>query len=287
VAVVTGANSGVGYETAGVLAARGATVVLACRDKARAEDAAERIAARAPGAMVGIVVLDLAELSSVRAAAGELKDRFARIDLLVANAGVLMPPRAVTVDGHEWQLAVNHLGHFALTGLLLDRIAGFAGARVVTVGSLGHVIGRIDFADLQRGRRYSRLGAYTQSKLANLLFASELQRRLAAAGAPAVSVAAHPGSSRTEIVRHIPWIHRALSPASALLQQPARIGALAVLRAAVDPSARGGECFGPRGPLQWRGYPEPVAVAARARDPEVARRLWAVSEQLTGVAYDL
>jgi NAD(P)-dependent dehydrogenase (short-subunit alcohol dehydrogenase family) len=292
-AVVTGASSGIGFEVATVLAARRATVVLACRDQGRARAAEERILDRSPGASVEIVVLDLADLASVRAGAAMLRGRFERIDLLVNNAGVLMPAPFMTVDGFEGQWATNHLGHFALTGLLLDRLRAGPASRIVSVTSVGHVIGRLDPDDLVGGPRRgdrpprSRLAAYAGSKLANLVFAYELQRRLATAGASTISVAAHPGSARTDIDRHIPWIRRALAPAAAVLQQPAARGALAVLRAATDPAVQGGRCYGPRGVVQWRGSPVEVRSGRRAEDPEVGRRLWIASERSTGVVYDL
>jgi NAD(P)-dependent dehydrogenase (short-subunit alcohol dehydrogenase family) len=178
-AVVTGGNSGIGFEAARILAARGATVVLACRDTGRAKDAADRITAAAPAAAVRVIRLDLASLASVREAAGEIRAGHQRLDLLINNAGVMIPPYGTTADGFELQFGINHLGHFALTGLLLDRLLPVPGSRVVTVASLAHRPGRIDFADLQSRRRYRRQAAYGQSKLANLLFTYELQRRLA------------------------------------------------------------------------------------------------------------
>jgi NAD(P)-dependent dehydrogenase (short-subunit alcohol dehydrogenase family) len=288
VAVVTGANSGLGFEISAALAERGATVVLACRDGGRAQEAMARIVARIGAASVETVPLDLADLMSVRSCAAELRARFDRVDLVVDNAGVLMIPHTVTVDGFEGHLAVNHLGHFALVGLLLDRLLATPGSRVVVVGSISHAIGRLDPDDLQGGRRrYSRMAAYARSKLANLLFVSELQRRLSAAGASTIAVSAHPGSSRTEIARHIRWVAWTPSRVADVLQQSAAMGALPVLRAAVDPSVTGGESYGPRGPLQWRGYPELVRTARRARDPDLAHRLWEASEHLTGVTYGI
>jgi NAD(P)-dependent dehydrogenase (short-subunit alcohol dehydrogenase family) len=287
VAVVTGANSGLGFEISAALAGRGATVVLACRDDGRARSAMARIVERCGSAVVGTVRLDLADLASVRAAAADVRARFRRIDLVIDNAGVLMTPRATTVDGFEWQMAVNHLGHFALVGLLLDRLLTTPGSRVVAVGSVGHVVGRLDPDDLGGGPRSSRVGGYARSKLANLLFVSELQRRLAAAGAPTIAVSAHPGSAQTEIGRHIRWVERLLAPVADHLQQSAGMGALPVLRAALDPAATGGAAYGPAGRLQWRGDPVPVRTARRARDPDVARRLWATSERLTGVTYGI
>jgi len=285
-AVVTGANTGIGLAAAAVLAGHGATVVLACRDLDKAKQAADRITAAAPGAAVELQLLDLAALASVRAAAGELRDRYDRIDLLVNNAGVMWTPRRTTADGFELQFGTNHLGHFALTGLLLDRLLATPGSRVVTVSSLGHRVGRIHFDDLQLERRYGRHRAYGQSKLANLMFTYELQRRLAAADAGTLAAAAHPGGSRTELTRHLP---RGLRTANRVLErlyaQPAERGALPTLRAATDPGVRGGEYYGPDGFAETRGHPRRVRSSRRSHDVAAQRRLWAVSEQLTGVGY--
>ena len=286
VAVITGANSGIGFEIATVLAARGSSVVLACRNPERADAARARVLALAPDASVELALIDLSDLASVRRGATELVDRHPAIDLLVNNAGVLMTPHEISVDGLELQLATNHLGHFALTGLLLPSLLAAPHARVVTMTSIGHFIGRIDFEDLQRTTRYRKGPTYAQSKLANLLFAYELQRRFATAGVTARSLAAHPGSSDTDIARFIPRIQRALSPLSRVLQQSAAMGALPALRAATDPDARGGECFGPRA-LQWRGHPKLVRSSPRSHDLSVQRRLWEVSEELTGVTFEL
>jgi len=280
--VVTGANSGIGLAAARELGRVGDHVVLAVRDLEKGG----RAAAEVPGDRE-VRRLDLADLASVRAGAADVRARFGRIDLVVDNAGVLMAPRATTVDGFEGQMAVNHLGHFALVGLLLDRLLSTPGSRVVAVGSIGHVIARLDPDDLGGGPRSTRFGAYARSKLANLLFVAELQRRLSAAGASTIAVSAHPGSARTEIGRHIRWVERALAPVAGLLQQSAGMGALPVLRAAVDPAVTGGEAYGPAGRLQWRGHPVPVRSGRRARDPETARRLWETSERLTGVSYGI
>jgi NAD(P)-dependent dehydrogenase (short-subunit alcohol dehydrogenase family) len=281
--VITGANTGIGFEAARVLAARGARVILACRDVGRAEDAAARIGAAA-GA--DVVELDLASLGSVREAAGELRSACDRIDLLVNNAGVMMPPYGVTADGFELQFGINHLGHFALTGLLLDRLAGVPGARVVTVSSNAHKAGRIDFGDLQSRRRYQRVAGYGQSKLANLMFTYGLQRRLATAGAEAVALAAHPGLTKTHLGRYLSAVMRAYY---VVVERPlghsAARGALPVLRAATDPGARGGEYYGPDGWHEERGFPRLVEPSAAARDEDAQRRLWQESERLTGVSY--
>ena len=281
-AVVTGANTGLGFETARVLAARGASVVLAVRDTDKGKRAAARIAGTAPGADVTVQPLDLASLESVRAAAGELRARHPRIDLLVNNAGVMLTPRQATRDGFELQFGTNHLGHFALTGLLLEQMLPVPGSRVVTVSSLAHrVRARINFGDLQSERSYRRVGAYGQSKLANLMFAYELARRLSGAGIT-IAVAAHPGLAATELSRYTPAI---VAFSYALVSQHAAMGALPVLRAATDTGVAGGQYYGPRGFFGARGYPTLAHSNRRSRDTAVQRRLWAVSEELTGVTF--
>lgn len=287
VAVVTGANTGLGFETARVLAARGASVVLAVRDVEKGKRAADRIAETAPGADLAIQQLDLTSLESVRVAAAELRARHPKIDLLINNAGVMYPPRQTTRDGFELQFGTNHLGHFALTGLLLDRLLPVPGSRVVTISSVGHRIrARIHFDDLQWGRSYDRVAAYGQSKLANLMFTYELQRRLTAHGSTTVAVAAHPGFADTDLVRNSPAAFRLLAPAIApVISQNPAMGALPTLRAATDPGVLGGQYYGPDGPGQTRGYPRPVTSSTQSYDVAVQQRLWATSEELTRVTF--
>jgi NAD(P)-dependent dehydrogenase (short-subunit alcohol dehydrogenase family) len=281
-AVVTGANTGLGFETARVLATRGASVVLAVRDTEKGKAAAARIAGTAPGANVTVQPLDLASLESIRAAAGELRAQHPRIDLLVNNAGVMFPPKQITGDGFELQLGTNHLGHFALTGLLLEQMLPVPGSRVVTVSSLAHRIGaRINFDDLQSERSYSRVAAYSQSKLANLMFTYELARRLSAAGTT-IAVAAHPGLADTELTRHTSAASAALTR---LISQKPAMGALPVLRAATDPGVLGGQYYGPGGLFGTRGYPKLAGSSRRSHDATIQRRLWTVSEELTGVTF--
>jgi len=282
-ALVTGANSGIGFQTARVLAERGAAVVLACRDPGKASAAAARIAAAAPRASLSVVRLDLASLASIRAAAEELRAGHDRLDLVINNAGLMMPPYGRTEDGFELQFGTNHLGHFALTGLLLDRMMAVPGSRVVTLSSNGHRMGRIDFGNLQWEHGYRRPAAYGRSKLANLLFTYELQRRLAAAGAATAALAAHPGTSRTELTRHLPGWMRA--GALVVPNQSSAMGALPTLRAATDPGAQGGEYYGPAGFGEFTGPARRVQSSARSRDGEAARRLWDESERLTEVTY--
>jgi NAD(P)-dependent dehydrogenase (short-subunit alcohol dehydrogenase family) len=281
--VVTGANTGLGFETAQVLAARGASVVLAVRDIEKGKRAAARIAGTAPGANVTVQHLDLTSLDSIRAAAGELRATYPRIDLLVNNAGVMFPPRQATRDGFELQLGTNHLGHFALTGLLLEQMLPVRGSRVVTVSSIAHRIrARINFDDLQSERSYSRVGAYSQSKLANLMFTYELQRRLSGAGTT-IAVAAHPGLASTELARYTPAIVAFFYVR--VMSQKAVMAALPVLRAATDPGVLGGQYYGPGGLFGARGYPELAHSSGRSHDTAIQRRLWTVSEELTGITF--
>ncbi|WP_430336067.1 SDR family NAD(P)-dependent oxidoreductase [Rhodococcus sp. ACT016] len=284
--IVTGANSGLGFETATALAAKGARVVMAVRNLDKGETAVARITAAKPAATVELQQLDLGSLASVRTAAAELKAAYPRIDLLINNAGVMYPPKQSTADGFELQFGTNHLGHFALTGLLLDNLLPMQGSRVVTVSSIGHRIrAAIHFDDLNFDNRYNRVAAYGQSKLANLLFTYELQRRLATAAEPTIALAAHPGGSNTELGRHLPAVIRV--PTMKMVAQPAAMGALPTLRAATDPAAAGGQYYGPDGFAGTRGYPEPVSSSKQSHDTDLARRLWQVSEELTGVTYPI
>lgn len=288
--VVTGANTGLGYHTAAALAFHGAHVVLAVRNLDKGNAALSRIVAAKNDAQVTLTELDLSSLASVRRAADELRSAYPRIDLLINNAGVMWTPKELTADGFELQFGTNHLGHFALTGLLLDHLLGVRDSRVVTVSSLGHRMrAAIHFDDLQWERSYSRIGAYGQSKLANLLFTYELQRRLSAAQQarkePTIAVAAHPGGSATELARNVPRILRPLNALAPLLFQSAEAGALPTLRAATDPAVEGGQYYGPDGLGEQRGHPMLVQSSAQSHDAELQRRLWSVSEELTGVKF--
>jgi NAD(P)-dependent dehydrogenase (short-subunit alcohol dehydrogenase family) len=287
VAIVTGANTGIGYEAAAALARAGGHVVLAVRNLEKGNAALARIVAASPTADVTLQELDLSSLASVRRAAGALRKKYQRIDLLINNAGVMWTPKQLTADGFELQFGTNHLGHFALTGLVLDRLLPVRGSRVVTVSSMGHRIrAAIHFEDLQWERRYDRIGAYGQAKLANLLFTYELQRRLAAKSAPTVAVAAHPGGSNTELARNLPAIFKpAISVLGPLVFQSAAMGALPTLRAATDPGVEGGQYYGPDGIGEQRGHPKVVSSSAQSHDEELASRLWTVSEELTGVSF--
>jgi NAD(P)-dependent dehydrogenase (short-subunit alcohol dehydrogenase family) len=286
VAVVTGANSGLGLVTARELARAGATVVVAARE-GKADGAAEEITAAVPGARLEPRRLDLADLDSVRAFAAETAGDHPRIDLLVNNAGVMMPPRSTTADGFELQFGTNHLGHFALTGLLLDALVAGDGSRVVTVSSLEHKPGRLDFDDLQSERSYSPRGAYQQSKFANAVFGLELDRRLRAAGLPVLSVLAHPGYSATNLQLSGPTglMKALLRAGNQLIAQSAERGALPQLYAATAEGVEGGSFIGPDGFMEGRGHPTVVEPVGRARDAETGSRLWETSEELTGVSY--
>jgi NAD(P)-dependent dehydrogenase (short-subunit alcohol dehydrogenase family) len=285
-AVITGANTGLGYETAAALAAKGAQVVLAVRNLDKGKEAADRITAATPGAQVQLQELDLTSLESVRAAAEQLNANYDAIDLLINNAGVMITPKSTTKDGFELQFGTNHLGHFAFTGLLLDRVLATPGSRVVTVSSTAHrFVGGIRFDDLQWERDYSRVRAYGQSKLANLMFTYELQRRLR--GTSTIAAAAHPGGSRTELTRNVPPLIAVLTRPLERFMQEADMGALPTLRAATDPGVLGGQYFGPDGFAEQGGYPKVVASTQASHDTDAQRRLWAVSEELTGVTFPI
>jgi NAD(P)-dependent dehydrogenase (short-subunit alcohol dehydrogenase family) len=287
-AVITGANSGVGFETAKALAGGGARVVLACRDVSRANEAAARIRTVVPGAALQVVRLDLASLGSVREAADKLRAELDHIDVLVNNAGLMRAPYSRSADGFELHLGTNHLGHYAFTGLVLDRLRSKPGSRVITITSPAHRQGRVDFDDLQSERGYRPAAAYAQSKLANLLFAYGLQRRLSTAGAKTISLAAHPGGARTELNRHMSFLFRGPSWGLARpITQSAQMGAQPVLRAALDPDAQGGEYYAPSGRMEFKGLPERREPSPLSHDRDLQDRLWEVSEQLTGVAYNI
>ncbi len=348
VAVVTGSNTGLGYATALVLASKGAQVVLAVRDVGKGGAAAARLVGEVPRADVTVQPLDVGSLQSIRTAAAELTNAHPRIDLLINNAGVMYPPKQLTKDGFELQFGTNHLGAFALTGLLLENMLPVPGSRVVAVASIAHRIqAAIHFDDLQWEHHYNRVAAYGQSKLSNLLFTYELQRRLesaggqersdggngsggqersdggngsggqersdggygsggqersvggygsggqersdggnGSAGGSTIAVAAHPGISNTELMRHIPGSGLpGFRQAASLVTNSPEMGALATLRAATDPAVTGGQYYGPDGFRELRGHPELVESSEQAHDQDVARRLWSVSEELTGVTY--
>lgn len=290
VALVTGANSGIGLEAARVLAGSGATVLLACRSRPKAERALEEIRGTDPKGMVSVLDLDLSSLETIRQTAERFSASHDRLDLLINNAGIMAVPLARTADGFENQLGTNHLGHFALTGLLLRRLLSTVDSRVVTISSNGHRFGTIDFDDLNWERGYGRWRAYGRSKLANLLFTYEFQRRLKGIGARTIALAAHPGASSTNLGRRAAgdpgaWLDRLLRPISDRVGQSAAMGALPTLRAATDPGALAGDYFGPAGLGEMRGAPVRVESNAASHDEATARRLWEISEELTRIRY--
>jgi NAD(P)-dependent dehydrogenase (short-subunit alcohol dehydrogenase family) len=288
-AVITGANSGLGLISARELAQRGAAVVLACRNLEKGALAQREIEAAAPQARVELAALDLGSLASVRAFAESFLASHDGLDLLLNNAGVMAPPRRETADGFELQLGTNLLGHFALTARLIGAMADRADARVVTLSSNAHKMGRIDFDDLQSERHYRRWSAYGQSKLADLMFALELDRRLRAAGSPIKSVAAHPGYAATNLQTAAPPLldRLVMRATNLLLAQSAEIGALAPLYAATVPGLEGGSYVGPDGIGEFRGHPHVVSPSRAARDERVAAQLWSVAEELTGEHFQL
>ena len=278
-AVVTGSNTGIGLETVAELARHGAHVVMACRDLEKGRAAAARIEADGIAGALDVMVLDLADLASVRSFSGAFHDRFDRLDLLINNAGVMWPPASKTADGFELQFGTNHLGHFALTARLLDLLRRTTRSRVVTVSSVSHRFGTIDFDDLHwESRPYRPNRAYGQSKLANLLFAYELQRRLDRARIETISVAAHPGYTSTDLQRYS-GVHRLLSRIFAM---PPWRGALPTLYAATATDVEPGGYYGPDGLGEIRGYPTRVRSSSESTAEDVAARLWRVSEDLVG-----
>jgi len=289
VAVVTGSNTGLGLDTARVLARRGAQVVLAVRNADKGNAAAEQIRQSVPKAQVTVQQLDLGSLDAVRTASAELRAAHPRVDLLINNAAVAFPPKTTTPDGFELQFATNHLGHFALTGLLLESMLGVDGARIVVVASLDHKLGgAIHFDDLQWERRYSGALAYAQSKLANLMFCYELHRRLSRSGAPLIAVTAHPGYTKSDLFRNMAKPVQAMMKFSDRFigQDPAK-GALPQLYAATMPDVRGGQYWGPDGFLEMAGHPTLVRSSKKSYDLQAQQRLWTVSEELTGVTYPI
>ena len=280
---MTGANSGIGLETARELARRGAHVVLACRSEARAEKALADVRSGLPEAKIEFMALDLADLEQVRAFAAQVRARFDRLDLLINNAGVMVPPASKTKQGQELQFGVNHVGHFALTGLLLDRLAATDGARIVNVSSVAHRNGRMNFDDLDFDERgYNASAAYGQSKLANLLFTAELARKLAAAGARVLVASAHPGWTQTNLQQHPKFFQR-LNPYFGM--QPIG-GALPILRAATDLDVEADDYFGPGKFFEIWGAPKKVGRSRAAQNRADAERLWDISEQRSGVIYE-
>jgi len=290
-AVVTGANSGIGFEAALGLAEKRARVVLACRSEGKAQAAAAAIRAQVPDAAIEILPLDLSSLESVRAFAAGLRGGHDKIDILCNNAGVMALPYRQTADGFEMQFGTNHLGHFALTGLLLDLVLAAPGSRVVTVSSNAHKFGRIRFEDLQSQERYRKWLAYGQSKVANVLFTNALQTRLQRASAQTIAVVCHPGYAATNLPMVGPdmsgsaLMQRITRLGNKLIAQSAAMGALPTLYAATAPDVGGGDYIGPAGMMEMRGFPRKTKTTRYGANAEIAERLWAESERLTGVKF--
>ena len=279
---ITGANTGIGFEAAKVLAERGARVLLGCRSTARAEAAVEEIRAANPAADLDTIELDLGDLALVRAAAQTVAAE-PRLDGLLNNAGVMRPPYGLTKDGFETQFGINHLGHFALTGLLLPTLEQTPGSRIVVTSSVGHRRGEIVFADINAAQRYNPMERYFMSKLANLLFMYELDRRLRAKGSNTIALGVHPGVSNTDLGRHMsPVFHILLAPLMFLLSSPPE-GAWSTLLGATAPGVEGGQYFGPGNRLEWRGPAKQVDSTDLSKDPALAQRLWDISVELSGV----
>jgi NAD(P)-dependent dehydrogenase (short-subunit alcohol dehydrogenase family) len=281
VVIVTGSSSGLGYETAKVLADKNATVIVAVRNEAKGNAAVEKVKVENPNADIRVMLVDLANLESVQKFAENFREIFNKLDLLINNAGVMTPPYTKTKDGFELQFGTNHLGHFALTGLLIDLIKKTSGSRIVNVSSTAHKIGKLNFEDLNwEARSYSKMRSYGDSKLANLYFTSELQKRLDRQSSDVIVASAHPGATATELSRHSLFF-KVLS----LFVQNSKMGALPTLYAAVAPDVQRNDYYGPGGFQEFGGYPKKVEPAEHAKKEDVAENLWDVSEKMTGVSY--
>ncbi|MCB0707267.1 MAG: SDR family NAD(P)-dependent oxidoreductase [Saprospiraceae bacterium] len=288
IAIVTGANIGLGYETTIGLAKKGAKVIMACRNLTKAEKAKGEILKKVSGADLECMVLDLNSLQSVRAFAKAYAAKYDKLDLLIENAGIMIPPFSKTADGFESQIGVNYLSHFLLTNLLFPLLKKTPDSRIVTLSSKAHEGGKIDFENLNAEKSYSKIGAYSQSKLACLMFAYELQRRLEKSGSKTIAVSAHPGVSNTNLGQHIPAFFKILmSPVFALMTHSPENAALPTLMAALDPDVKGGSYFGPTGFRGMKGKPGKVESTSLSHNEEIARKLWAVSEELTGEKFNI
>jgi NAD(P)-dependent dehydrogenase (short-subunit alcohol dehydrogenase family) len=287
IAIVTGANSGLGFETSKGLVKKGFLVIMACRDLKKAHAAHNKIIKDFAEANLKIIQIDTSSLKSVKAFADEFLQHYQKLDLLINNAGIMVPPFSLTKDGFESQLGTNYLGHFLLTGLLLPALEKAGNSRVVTLSSIAHKTGKINFDDLQfKKRTYKKWDAYGQSKLACLMFAYEMDRRLKAKGSKVISVASHPGVSLTNLWNHMPWIFSLISPVFNLLfSHPADDGAKPTLMAALSNSVNGGDYFGPTGFNEMKGEPGKVHSTQLSKNKEIAKKLWSVSEELTGINY--
>jgi len=285
VIIVTGGNSGLGYESVKAFAEKGAEVILASRTMEKGDEAKERIG-DVPGQIV-VMQLDLADFSSIKNFVSEFRNKYKRLDVLLNNAGIMISPYFLTKDGLEGQNGINHFGHFALTGQLIDLIKSTPGSRIVNVSSNAHKYGTMDFDNLlfEDGKDYSPLKSYSRSKLGNLLFTYELQRKFTSNGSDTIAVAAHPGASKTNLVKYVEnkWWFKLLTPLMGLMAQDAAQGALPQIRAAVDPEVQGGQYYGPHKGM--KGYPVLVSSNDSSHDEDNARKLWEASERITGVNF--
>ena len=288
--IVTGGNSGLGFEAVKALSEKGARVIIACRSTEKGEAVRNKLVEAHPSADIIVMELDLMNLKSIRSFVDQFKKRHSRLDILINNAGIMMVPYKLTKDGFESQIGTNHLGHFALTGQLLDLLKRTPKSRVVNVSSMAHKSGVMDFDNLLyvNGEGYTPIKAYGRSKLSNLLFTYELQRFFEANKIDCIALAAHPGVSDTNLFNHAApkWLMKILRPLFLLMVQPADMGVLPELRASVDPNAKGSEYYGPNGKREIKGYPVLVEPTKGARDIEAARKLWEISEKLTSVVYN-
>lgn len=282
IAIVTGANSGIGYEVTLGLIKKGFEVIMACRNIKKAEEAKVKILQQYPAAKINLMKIDTSSLKEVKKFADQFKSQYQNLHLLINNAGIMMSPHKVSEDGYENQFATNYIGHFALTGLLLPILTSTAGSRIISLSSLSYKWSEIIFDDFHFKKGYSKTKAYGQSKRACLMFAFELQRRLSAAGHETLSIAAHPGLSKTNLDQYYPALIR---PLGNLFLQPAAKGALPILFASLDKDLKGGEFIGPDGFQQMRGYPTIVQADEYSNNKEVAKRLWTESEKMTSVSY--
>ncbi|MGE5458571.1 MAG: oxidoreductase [Methanococcaceae archaeon] len=286
IAIITGSNTGLGFEAAKALAGKNMKIIMACRDLEKAQNARRSILSTFPGADIEIMIVDLSKLSSVRDFAQKFMSKYNRLDVLVNNAGIMMPPYSLTEDGFESQMGVNYLSHFLLTGLLLKIINQTRGSRIVMVSSIAHKKGSINFDDLQWTKSYNPIKAYRQSKLACLVFAFELQRRLAKTSSGAIAVAAHPGMSMTDLVRDFPkWMFIVGKPFISLFTHHPEKGALPIVYASVSQDVKEGEYFGPQGFSEWKGVTGRAYSTPLSHDEQLAKRLWKESEKLTGIKY--
>jgi NAD(P)-dependent dehydrogenase (short-subunit alcohol dehydrogenase family) len=286
IAIVTGANAGLGYETVIGLSQKEAKVIMACRNMEKAEKAKSNILDKLPHADLDIMQLDLASLKFIRAFADHFRNKYNKLDLLINNAGVMMPPKSTTKDGFELQFGVNHLGHFLLTALLIELMPDHSDSRIVSLSSIVHKGGEIHFDDLQWENSYDRQDTYSQSKLACLMFGDELDRRLRAAGKEKLSVTAHPGTSPTELSRHLPsWFTALFNAIGPLFRHAPDKGAQPTLKAALDTSVSGGDYYGPQGFREMKGEPGHAKRSEVAKDKKTAKKLWEISETLTDCTF--